>query len=264
MDAMFDYLRVCEKAVREAGATIQQWIGRTTVRHKGPADLVTEADFAAQEVIRQAVLGAFPDHALLGEEGEPSGSSSKPAAYRWIADPLDGTTNYVHRVPHYCVSLALEHDGQAVVGAVFDPTRDECFTAAAGQGARLNGQPIHTSGVMRLSDGLGATGFPAQLTPDSLDFLVFCAAAYRCQGVRRAGSAALNLCYLAAGRYDALWAFSTKIWDVAAGALIVGEAGGVITSPEGGPFVLERPFYIAAANQTLHAELRELVRPLLK
>ena len=255
-----EFLKVGEKAVRAAGRTVEDWVGKTSVRHKGPADLVTEADFASQEVIRTIVLGAFPDHTLLGEEGPPPDASAPAAEYRWIADPLDGTTNYVHRVPHYCVSLALERRGVVVAGAVYDPTRDECFTAAAGRGAALNGQPMHTSDVVELSQALAATGFPAHVTPDSADLRVFNEAIFHCQAVRRSGSAALNLCYLAAGRLDLLWAYSTKIWDVAAGTLLVQEAGGVVTSPEGGTFVLEDAMYIAAANAALYPHLRELAR----
>jgi myo-inositol-1(or 4)-monophosphatase len=258
MSAISDFSVVCEKAVKSAGATVQAWTGKTSTRLKGPADLVTEADFASQEVIRKAVLDAFPDHSFLGEEGALAGTGGADS-YRWIADPLDGTTNYVHAIPHYCVSLALEQGGRVVVGAIYDPTRDECFTAADGQGAHLNGRRLHTSTVSRLSDAIGATGFPANVTRDSLDVRVFNEAVYHLQGARRMGSAALNLCYLAAGRFDVLWGFSTKIWDVAAGTLIAREAGAVLTSPEGGDFILEHARYIAAANAPLHAALKEVV-----
>jgi len=261
-----EFLEVCQQAVRAAGATVQQWLGKTTVRHKGPADLVTEADLASQEVIRSAVLGAFPAHTLLGEEAtamppavaEPP--TDGPAAFRWITDPLDGTTNYVHRVPHYCVSLALERAGSVLVGAVYDPSPEECFSAARGRGAFLNGARIRTSEVADLSEALAATGFPPHVTPGAPDLLVFNQAIFCCQGVRRTGSAALNLCYLAAGRFDALWGLSTKVWDVAAGALLVQEAGGVLTAPDGGTFVLDDARYIAAANPVLYPRLREMVR----
>jgi myo-inositol-1(or 4)-monophosphatase len=268
VDEPSHYLSICEQAVRSAGATILDWVGKTSVRHKGPADLVTEADFAAQEVIRNIVLGEFPTHQLLGEEGgdpprEQDASSALGPRYRWITDPLDGTTNFVHRVPHYSVSLALERGGQVLVGAIFDPHLEECFTAAAGRGAWLNGQPIRASEVAQLSEGLAATGFPASVWPGAPDLLVFNEAVFRCQGVRRTGSAALNLAYLAAGRFDVLWAFSTKIWDVAAGTLLVKEAGGVVTSPEGGEFILDTARYIAAATPPLHAQLLGMVRTAL-
>ena len=235
-------------------------IGRVTVREKGPADLVTEADFASQEVIRRTLLEAFPDHGFLAEETEPPGTAVRDGAeYRWIADPLDGTTNYVHQVPHFSVSLALERSGELVVGSVYDPVADECFSAVAGEGACLNGKRIRTSNVGSLSKALAAVGFPTVVDAQSPDLKLFIQALNGCQAIRRTGSAALNMCYVAAGRFDASWSFCTKIWDVAAGVLLIREAGGVVTSPNGGAFVLEEARYVAAANPQLHAELRGLV-----
>ena len=259
---MSDYLTVCEEAVRAAGSVLLDKIGRVEVREKGPADLVTEADFASQEVVRRKVLGAFGDHTVVGEEDDHAGQSGPgedQAEYRWLVDPLDGTTNYVHRVPHFCVSLALERSGRLLVGAVYDPVRDECFSAVAGEGARLNGEPIRTSDVSSLSQALAAVGFPAVVTPDSPDLRVFLAAVEHCQAIRRTGSAALNLCYLAAGRFDASWSFSTKSWDVAAGVLLIREAGGVATTPDGGTSVHHEGHFLAAANVQLHAQIRALV-----
>ena len=262
---MHEYLDTCEQAVRAGGSVIQDWVGRFEVQEKGPADLVTQADLASQQEIGRIVLGAFPDHCLLGEEADspqiPPGSPvpSGQAEYRWIVDPLDGTTNYVHQVPHYCVSLGLQRNGEMLVGAVFDPVNDECYTASSGGGAYLNGKKIHTSQVSELSEALAAVGFPPKVTLGSPDLLVFLKAVERCQAIRRTGSAALNLCYLAAGRFDVFWSFSTKIWDVAAGALIVREAGGMLMAPEGGEFVLEEARFAAAANRPLHAELIELI-----
>jgi len=258
-NAISDYARVCEEAARAAGALIQDWIGRANVQKKGPTDLVTEADFASQELIRKTLLEAFPDHSFLAEEEEENvAGASGRTEYRWIADPLDGTTNYVHCVPHYSVSLALERNGELLVGAVYDPNRDECFTATTGGGAYLNGRPIHTSRVSQLSEGLAAVGFPYDLKHDSPDLLVFLEAAARCQAVRRTGSSALNLCYLAAGRFDLYWSFSTKVWDVAAGVLITREAGGLVIDPGGGDFALEKAHFLAAANQPLLKELLDL------
>lgn len=231
---MDEYLTVCEAAVRTGGRVLQDWIGRVDVFRKGPADLVTQADLESQEAVRSIVLGAFPDHSLLGEEKQPDEKLADRAEFRWIVDPLDGTTNYVHGVPHYCVSLALEHKGHLQVGAVYDPVLDECFTAALGRGARLNGRPIRTSKVVALSEGLAAIGFPPSVTPDAPDLLMFSEMVFHCQAIRRTGSAALNLCYLAAGRFDLAWSYSTNIWDVAAGVLIIREAGGHVTSPSGG------------------------------
>jgi myo-inositol-1(or 4)-monophosphatase len=262
--AVAKYIEVCERAVRAAGATILDLSGRVGVWEKGPADLVTEADLASQEVVRRIVLGAFPEHCLLGEE-DAGGEASPPRAdYRWIVDPIDGTTNYVHGVPHFSVSLALEHQGKVLVGAVYDPNRDECFTAISEEGAWLNGRPIHTSQVSDLGKAVAAVGFPAGVGPDSLDLCVFQAAVFQCQSMRRTGCASLNLCYLAAGRFDVFWSFSTKIWDVAAGALLIHEAGGVITSPDGGTFVLDDGRFLAAANRPLHAQLQRLTAAALR
>ena len=253
-----DYMRVCEAAVRAGGQVVQDWAGRFDVHKKGPADLVTQADFASQEVVRKTVLTAFPDHSLLGEEGDASQGPAARTEYRWIVDPLDGTTNYVHGVPHYCVSLALERNGRLLVGAVYDPVLDECFTAIVGRGARLNGRPIHASGVSALSEALAAVGFPPNMPPDAPDLRLFLAMLPHCQGIRRTGSSALNLCYLAAGRFDLYWSYSTRIWDVAAGVLIVCEAGGRVTAPDGGEFSLEEAHFLAAATQELHGRLREI------
>jgi myo-inositol-1(or 4)-monophosphatase len=250
-----DYLRVCEEAARLGGRVVQEWAGRAAVQEKGPADLVTQADFASQELIRQTVLGAFPEHCLLGEEQLPAHAPSVRSEYRWIVDPLDGTVNYVHGVPHYCVSLALERNGELLVGAVYDPVLEECFTAAIGQGARLNGQPIQPSNVSLLSEALAAVGFPPHAQRNAGDVTMFLAMMGRCQAIRRTGSSALNLCYLAAGRFDVYWSYSTNIWDVAAGALILQEAGGTITSPVGGCFCLEEAHFLAAANSDLHKQL---------
>jgi myo-inositol-1(or 4)-monophosphatase len=258
MQESSDYLRIGEEAVRAGGQVLQQWVGRFAVQKKGPADLVTQADFASQEVVRKIVLGAFPTHSLLGEESKPGDATAARAEYRWIVEPLDGTTNYVHGLPHYCVSLALERNGELLVGAVYDPILDECFTAIAGQGAWLNGRPIHASGAVDLGESLATVGFPPNVQPNAPDLLVFLDMLSRCQAVRRTGSAALNLCNLAVGRFDLFWSYSTRIWDVAAGALIVREAGGHITSPTGGSFDLEEAHFLAAATPELHAQLLDV------
>ncbi len=254
------YLKICEDAARTGGAVLLDWVDRFKVHEKGPADLVTEADLASQRAIRETVLGAFPDHQFLGEEDDPEQIDRHGSEFRWIADPLDGTTNYVHRVPHFCVSLALERAGELVTAAVFDPISQECFTAVAGEGAWLNGQPIRTSDVDQLSNALAVVGFPPKMEPDAPDLRVFLAAVNKVQAIRRTGSAALNMCYVAAGRFDVFWSFSTKVWDVAAGALIIRESGGVLTSPDGGAFVLNSGQFLAAAGESLHNQLRQLVR----
>jgi myo-inositol-1(or 4)-monophosphatase len=254
-----DFLRVCEEAVRAGGRVVQDWAGRFDVRKKGPADLVTQADLASQEAVRQIVLGAFPDHCLLGEESDPKAKRNERAEYRWIVDPLDGTTNYVHGIPHYCVSLGLERNGHLLVGAVYDPVLDECFTAIDGRGACLNGKPIHTSGASVLLESLAAVGFPPNVQSGAPDLRLFLEMIPHCQAIRRTGSSALNLCYIAAGRYDLFWSYSTHVWDVAAGVLIVREAGGCVTSPNGGEFVLDDASFLAAATPELHAESLKVV-----
>ncbi len=257
---MASYIEVCERAVRCAGAVLLEHLGKVTVRQKGPADLVTEADLAAQETIRRTIAEAFPDHCLIGEEDPPGKAAEAPCSpYRWITDPLDGTTNYVHQVPFFSVSLALEHDGKLLVGAVYDPSADECFTAAAGEGAYRNGTRVRASSVLTLADALVAAGFPAAVHPDSPDLRLFNAAVLACQSVRRTGSAALNLAYLAAGRFDASWSYTTKIWDVAAGALLIREAGGLITTTSGADLPWSEGRYLAAANPPLHAELMAVI-----
>lgn len=260
---MPDFAEVCENAVRLGATALMEHFGRVTPRHKGHADLVTEADYASQEVIRRTVLEAFPDHAFLGEETNPNasvqGSSHNPESrYRWIVDPLDGTTNYVHQVPHFSVSLALEHAGQPVVGCVFNPISGECFTASSGEGARLNGEPIRPSEVARLGDSLASAGFPTRVTPNDPDVKIFLAGLGSFQAIRRTGSAALNMAYVASGRFDVAWSFCTKIWDVAAGALLIREAGGLVTSPDGGDFDMQTGRFLAAANRPLMDQLLEL------
>ncbi len=263
MNAKADYIEVCEKAARAGGAVLLEKLGRVEVREKGPSDLVTEADFASQEAVSRTVLGAFPDHLLIGEEGDAAGGAHSRAAaddatYRWIVDPLDGTTNYVHQVPHFAVSVALERAGQLLVGAVYNPVSGECYSAAAGRGAYLNGKRLRASTTATLSQAVASVGFPAVVTDDCPDLRLFLKAVTRCQSIRRTGSASLNLCYVAAGRFDAAWSFSTKAWDVAAGALLIREAGGIVTSPDGGSLAPDTGRFLAAATRPLHAELLAL------
>lgn len=256
MDA---FLQVCEQAARIGGSILQDWVDRITVREKGPKDLVTEADFASQEAIRQVVLSAFPDHQFLGEETDSAAKSEVgdrvEGSFRWIVDPLDGTLNYIRGMPSYSVSVALERYGEVLVGVVFDPMLDECFTAARGRGAFLNGRPLRTSPRRSLSEGLVAISFSADVPRGSIEVRRFVETLHAAQSVRRTGSAALNLCYVGAGRLDAYFASSIKTWDVAAGILIAREAGAVITSINGREFDLWRPDLAVAATAQMHAEL---------
>jgi myo-inositol-1(or 4)-monophosphatase len=261
---MPEYIEICEESAKAGGAVLQHWRGKFAVREKGPADLVTQADLAAQDVIREVVLSAFPEHDFLGEENTSDESASSNnnenrSPFRWICDPLDGTTNYVHGVPCYSVSVALEHEGEIVAGAIFDPNRGECFSAAKAKGAFLDGMPMETSAVTRLDGALIAAGFGTQVTAESLEVAQFLAVLPRCQAVRRIGSAALNLANVACGRYDAYWV-AAKSWDVAAGVLLVEEAGGIVTGQDGEKLDINAPRLVAGATAPLHQELLEVVK----
>jgi myo-inositol-1(or 4)-monophosphatase len=252
-----DFLQTCERAARAGGQVLLDWIGKIAAREKAPADLVTEADLASQEEIRRILLSAYQDHSFLGEEGGPVGPSD--AEFRWLVDPLDGTTNYVHQIPHYCVSVALERRKGLVCGAVFDPVSQECFTGELGGGAYLNGRRICASKVQRLDQAVVAVSLPPKLAPDSRELGEMVRMALAAQAIRRTGSAALNLCYVAAGRFDAYWGGKTKPWDVAAGALLIREAGGVITDYQGGPLDVNLARFVAAATPALHEQMLKMV-----
>jgi myo-inositol-1(or 4)-monophosphatase len=254
---MSDYLPVCREAATSAGALLLKHVGKVSVREKGRADLVTEADFAAQQCIQEIVHAHFPEHGFLGEE-EMEVPNAKESEYRWIIDPLDGTTNYVHQVPHCAVSIALARETELLVAAVYNPFTEEFFIAERGRGAFLNDRPIRTSDVATLSETLASVGFPTSTREDSLDLQAFLAALPKCQAIRRTGSTALNLAYVAAGRFDAMWCYSAKIWDYAAGILLVREAGGEVTSPIGGPISFEHPTIAASANRTLHRHVLDI------
>ncbi len=253
---MSDFIDVCEKAARAGGEVLLEWQGQFAVKEKGPADLVTEADLASERCVREIILNEFSDHRVLGEEeaeGQSEGGSDSP--YRWIVDPLDGTTNYVHEMPLYCVSVALESAGKILAATVYNPVDKQCYVAAPGQGAYLNGQKLATSDVSRLREALVAVSFGTCAQPDSPEVARFLQVLPKCQGVRRFGSAALNLCYLAAGRIDAYWVTTAKVWDIAAGVLIVEEAGGAVSGIDGGPLDLDRPRLVTAATASLQTEL---------
>jgi myo-inositol-1(or 4)-monophosphatase len=263
-------LAICEAAARAGGRVLLDWVGRFGVSNKGPRDLVTEADLASQREIRRIVMEAFPDHGFIGEEslpedagnGPPAGqpSATRPA-YRWMVDPLDGTSNYVHGFPAWCVSVALTIGDEILVGAIHDPQRDECFTAQLGVGAWLNGKPVAVSRCLLLSDALVALSFPPHTTADSVAVADFLAVVPHVHSARRTGSTAINLAWLACGRLDAFWVRRIACWDVAAGLLIFREAGGSITgfgdgAVAGAAIPLDQPAFIAASTPELLAELR--------
>jgi len=248
------WLEVCEAAARAGGEELRTRRGAFTSREKGRFDLVTDADDASQDAIQQIIATHFPEHAFVGEEQaiRPPRESDQ---LTWVVDPLDGTTNYVHAYPHYAVSVALARGNDVLAGVVYDPVADQCFMAGAGRGAWCDGVRMKTSAITGVSRALVAVSLPAHVTRDSLDLFDFIEAAQVCQGVRRSGSAALNFAHVAAGALDAFWARHIQPWDVAAGVLLVREAGGVVTSRDGGQFDLWNPQFLAAAGEDLHAEM---------
>jgi myo-inositol-1(or 4)-monophosphatase len=249
---------------RDAGAMLRELFAQgVETEYKGDVDLVTVADRSAEMLIRNRLRAAFPDHGIYGEEGTRERLDSR---FRWYVDPLDGTTNFAHGFPQFSVSMGLEHrpagirpdqDGTLVVGIIYDPTRDELFAAELGRGARLNGRPIGVSGVRDLAESLLATGFPSRKRHASPNVHFYQEFTLRSHGVRRAGSAALDLAYVAAGRLDAFWEFNLNPWDTAAGILLVTEAGGTVTSFGGDRYRLESR-EILASNRMIHDELIRL------
>ena len=250
-------LEVAVRAARTAGDVLLSWSHRFTVTEKGPSDLVTEADLAAQNAIVSIIKDAFPDHDLLGEEN--LSVSHNESGYRWVIDPLDGTSNYVHRFPYFGVSIGIERDGQLLAGVIFDPNRDELFSAAAGRGAKLNDVPIRPSKAARLSDAFLVVSLPRRAGPDDDAVKRFLKAMPVAESVQRTGSAALNLAYVACGRIDAFWSSSLKPWDMAAGAILVAEAGGKVTSLAGGRFQLDQPEILASNGTDLHGSVVGLI-----
>jgi len=241
---------------REAGALLLEYFHQgLKIEYKGDADLVTAADRASEVLIRERVAKQFPSHDVLGEE---QGLNDRGNEYRWYVDPLDGTTNFAHGFPVFCVSLAIEHrtaDSQRRVAAVvYDPTRNELFSAQHGQGAQLDGKPIHVSKIGQLKESLLATGFPSHKRHKNPNIFFYHQITLRTHGVRRAGSAALDLCDVACGRYDGFWEFNLNPWDTAAGVLIVEEAGGKVSGFDGSPFQLNSRETLAS-NGLIHDAL---------
>ena len=247
----------CKAAAALGAEAVTSCRADFTVREKGHADFVTEVDLASQEAITDYISQRYPTHHVVGEEGE--GADLAVDGYGWLIDPLDGTTNFVHGVPHYAVSVALTLDSRPLVGCIIDPSRDERFWAAVGAGAWLNDQRITTSATRSLDAALVAVSLAAKVDLDSVDVARVLTALQNCRGVRRLGSAALNLAYIAAGRLDAYWASTLQPWDVAAGIVLIQEAGGVISRIDGGTLALSEPRLCTAGNQSLHSSLLELL-----
>jgi myo-inositol-1(or 4)-monophosphatase len=256
------FLPVMSAIAREAGALLlDHFHKKLKIEYKGEADLVTAADRASEALIRQRIREQFPSHDVLGEE---QGLNDQGSDYRWYVDPLDGTTNFAHGYPVFCVSLALEcrnleHSSSAVriAAVVYDPTRDELFSAEQGRGAHLNGKPIRVSNTTQLKECLVATGFPSHKRHKNPNIYFYHQITLRTHGVRRAGSAALDLCTVACGRFDGFWEFNLNPWDTAAGVLIVEEAGGKVSRFDGSPFQLDSRETVASNGLVHDALLQE-------
>ena len=249
-----NFLSVAWEAASLAGTLIQQhWQKPKNIDHKGAIDLVTSVDRECERRIVEVLQNHFPNHSILAEE--ETDRVGPEASHRWIIDPLDGTTNFAHSYPQFCVSIALERDDEVILGLVYDPLRGECFKAVKGEGATLNGGSIHVSAVKELDKALLATGFPYDQREKADFYLVFFKAFMtRSQGIRRNGSAALDLCYLACGRIDGFWELKLRPWDTAAGTIIVGEAGGRLSDLSGNKFSIWGEETLAS-NGVIHDEM---------
>ncbi len=250
------------QTAREAGRILAERFGRITeVSHKGEIDLVTEADLASERFIIERIRNYYPRHAILAEESGPSDAGERRSDYVWIVDPLDGTTNYAHGYPVFAVSIALEHQGEILLGVVYDPMRDELFAAERGAGATLNGRRIRVSDVEDLNKAMLCTGFPYDVRERGEFVRHFRNFIMTAQAVRRDGSAALDLAYVASGRFDGFWEEGLNPWDVAAGALLVEEAGGRVTDYQGRPFSIYRAPVLASNGLVHEAMMRVLAAP---
>jgi myo-inositol-1(or 4)-monophosphatase len=253
-----DYKHLAVSAARRAGDYLKKHLhSRHDVRFKGEIDIVTEADQQAERMIIAAIHEHYPEHDILAEESPATHTGS---LYRWIIDPLDGTTNYAHGYPVFCVSIALEWEGTCILGVVFNPMLEEMFVAEKGGGAFLNDEPIAVSETTELFRSLLATGFPydIRLTKEN-NMNHFEAMVVKVQAIRRAGSAALDLAYVAAGRFDGFWELKLKPWDTAAGCLLVAEAGGMVSDLHGEAFTLTAP-YVVASNGKIHGQILSVLR----
>jgi len=250
--ASFEFVPLMSEIAREAGSLLMGYFHRRVqIEYKGEADLVTEADRASEKLILERIRAHWPAHDVIGEEGAKIETGGD---YRWYVDPLDGTTNFAHSFPVFCVSLGLAFQGNRKAAVLYDPTRDELFAAERGKGAFLNGQKIAVSKIAKLGQSLVSTGFPSHKRHKNPNIYFYHQLTLRSHGVRRAGSAALDLASVACGRYEGFWEFNLNAWDTAAGILIVEEAGGKVTGFQGLPLAITDRDVIAS-NGLIHAEL---------
>ena len=272
-NADFVWVPKAAEIAREAGARLREFFAHgVETEYKGDVDLVTVADRTVEKLIRTRLADTWPDHGIYGEEGTREGLERQ---YRWYVDPLDGTTNFAHGLPQFCVSMGLEQrrvpqvpdvgtwdgseDGKLVAAIIYDPMRDELYCAEAGRGAFLNGKKMHVSRIPDLAESLVATGFPSRKRHDNPNIHFYQEFTLRSHGVRRLGSAALDLAYVAGGRYEAFWEFNLNPWDTAAGILLLEESGGRVSDFSGGPFRLDSR-EVLASNTLIHDELVTLFK----
>jgi len=250
-----DYLTVASEIAREAGAVLLEYLQKNVaVEYKGAFDVVTAADRASEQLVVERLRNHFPQHTILGEEGFGVDNNSE---YVWHIDPLDGTTNFAHGFPIFAVSIGLEKNGEGVVGVVYDPTRDEFFAAETGSGAYLNNRRIRVSSINEFENGLFATGFPPANRKSNRNVHNFYQFSVLTHGTRRAGSAALDICSVAAGRLEGFWEIGLKSWDVSAGVTILNEAGGRTTDMHGGAFLSGGP-HVVVSNALVHDRMLEV------
>lgn len=252
---MASFLETAIEIAREAGALVTSFAERRIpFELKGDYDLVTEADRASEALIVERLHSHFPSHSVIGEEG---GYRQRTGEYCWYVDPVDGTTNFAHGYPAYNVTLAVEHNGELLAGVIFDPTRNEMFAAEKGGGAYLNGRRIHVSKTQNVEESLVVTGFPSRKRHENINIHFYYQLAMISHGVRRSGSAALDLAYVASGRLDAFWEFGLNPWDMAAGILLIEEAGGRCSNMNGAHRDL-RGAHVLATNGSIHQEMLQI------
>jgi myo-inositol-1(or 4)-monophosphatase len=264
MSEYSNFVSIAESIAREAGALLREFYYRgVSAEYKGDVDIVTEADRASEKLIVSRLKAELPTHGVYGEEGTRTGLD---AEYRWYVDPLDGTTNFAHGFPVFAVvlgcekrhpGLAPDEDGELVAGVTYDPLRDEMFTAARGEGAKLNGKPIHVSKTKQLQESLIGTGFPSKKRHESPNVHFYHEFTLRSHGVRRAGAAAIDLAYVACGRLEGYWEFKLNPWDTSSGVLLIEEAGGSVTHFDGSKFTLDSR-EVFATNGSIHDEMKDL------
>lgn len=259
-----DYITTASEIARRAGALLLEYRHRgvkTEYKGVGTVDVVTEADRASEKLIVESLRAAFPKHGVVGEEGSRSQSSGECL---WYVDPLDGTTNFAHGFPVFCVSLGLARNNEVIAGVVFDPTRNELFAAERGSGATLNGEAIRVSKIGKLGESLLGTGFPSKKRHLNPNIHFYHQLTLKSHGLRRAGSAALDLACVASGRYDGYWEFNLNAWDTSAGVLLVEEAGGKLTHVDGSRFDVAASRDVLATNGFIHAELMSEMQAIMK